>query len=182
MIREVLTYLNLKLETEGWFNTIHFLAEKVKKEQAVYPAIYNIMGEYAEINLDVTGSLCYWRKNGSVTFSQEANPTQAKGLQYNVVMPIKLICFVPKSLPYNDAYFADNLALDIIDLLTTTNSALKGLLLAKSARVVAKGYNTDARSVAIEEYDNVNYVPRYTHAYFSVDFEVEVKTNQYCEC
>jgi hypothetical protein len=163
----------------GYFNTVLGLAEKVKREEEVYPAIY-VGNEYKRINLDVNGSVCYWRKDGDVSFSSETNLTQANGLQYKISVPLKLLCFINKENPYNDVYFADNMAMDIIGYLTLTNSALKKSLLAKSARVQAKNYLTDSRAVASEEYTGLVFEPRYTHSYFSIDFEVIVIANQNC--
>ena len=180
MINQIITYLNTKLSDIGYFNTVYCLAEKVKKGEDVYPAVYNSFGEYIRLELDQKGSACYWRKNGDVKFSDEKNETQASGLQYNTVIPLKLVCFINKQSPYDDNYFADNLASDIIGYLTTTNAALKKSLLAKSVRITATKYSTDARVISADEYDNVNFEARYSHAYFSIDFEVEVKTNQNC--
>ena len=58
MIKDIITYLNLKLESVGYFNTIHCLAEQVKKGDKIYPAIYNGANEYQDIALnDNLGSL-----------------------------------------------------------------------------------------------------------------------------
>lgn len=180
MIKDGINYLNAKLEALGYFNTVLCLVEKIEREGRVYPAQYNGSNEYVEINLDTNGSICYWRKNGDVSFSEQENSTMACPLQYQNTLPLKLVCFVPKDAYSNDQYFADNLAGEIIGTLTTTNAGLKGFLKAKSARVAAVKYSTDARAVGAEEYDNINFEARYTHAYFSIDFNLVFITNNQC--
>lgn len=180
MIKDVINYLNAKIDALGYFNNILCLAEKIEREGRVYPAIYNGMNEYNEINLDQEGSICYWRKNGDVSISTQENSTMACPIQYQTSVPLKLVCFIPKDNYTNDQYFADNLCSEIIGYLTTNNAALKIVLKAKKATVIANKYVTDARSVGNEEYDNINFEARYTHAYFSIDYDLVFITNDQC--
>lgn len=179
MIKDVITYLNNRITTLGYFNDVLCLAEKIERESKVYPALYNNNNEYNQINLDVKGSLSYWRKNGDVTFSRQDNETSI-GVQYLGTIPLKLVGFIKKEAGTNDAYFADNICTSLIANLTVSNSALKQMLKAKRATITATGYNTDARSVVGDEYDNVDFEVRYTHAYFSIDFELTFTTNSQC--
>lgn len=179
MIRDVVTYLNNRIEALGYFNEVLCLAEKVEREGKTYPAIYNNNNEYNQINLDTNGSLCYWRKSGDVTFSKQDNETSI-GVQYLGTIPLRLVGFIKKESETNDAYFADNICTSLIANLTVSNSALKQMLKAKRATITATGYVTDARSVVGEEYDNVDFEVRYTHAYFSIEFELSFTTNSQC--
>jgi hypothetical protein len=95
-------------------------------------------------------------------------------------VPLKLVCFIPKTVYANDQYFSDNLSAEIMSYLTTNNSALKAAMKAKKVSIVATGYITDGREVGKDEYDNVSFEPRYTHAYFSIDFELKIVTNNQC--
>lgn len=180
MIKDTITYLNAKLSTLGYFNEVICLAEKIEREERVYPALYNGGNEYKEIQLDSYGSVSYWRKAGDVTISEQENLTLSKNVQYEMTVPLKLVCFIPKTVYANDQYFADNLATEIMSYLTTNNSALKSAMKAKKVSIVSTGYKTDAREVGSEEYDNINFEARYTHAYFSIDFELKIVTNNQC--
>ncbi len=178
MISDVITYLNAKLTTLGFFNNVICLAERIEREGRVYPALYASGGNYVEINLDNSGSTCYWRKNGNVSVNEEDN-VSGIGVQYRTNIPLKFVGFIPKTYADNQ-YFADNIIAEIIGNLTTSNSALKQALKAKVARVTATSYNTDGRLVGLEEYDNINFEPNYTHAYFSIDFNIIFVTNNQC--
>lgn len=180
MIKDGITYLNAKITALGYINNVLCLVEKIEREGRVYPAQYNGFNEYEEINLDNDGSLSYWRKNGDVSISKEDNTTMACPVQYKTTVPLKLVCFITKDAYSNDQYFADNICSEFIGYLTTNNSALKTAFKAKKATVTATRYKTDARSVGADEYDNVNFEARYTHAYFSIDFDLEFITNNQC--
>ena len=178
MISDVITYLNAKLEVLGYFNNIICLAERIEREGKVYPALYASNGEYAEINLDVNGSVCYWRKSGDVTVSEEDN-SSGIGVQYKTIVPLKFVGFLKKETS-DYQYFADNLIAGIIGNLTVNNSALKAALKAKTVRVTVSKYTTDRLTVGKEEYDNINFEALYTHAYFSIDFVLTFVTNTQC--
>lgn len=180
MIKDCIKYLNAKIATLGYFNEVICLAEKIEREERIYPALYSGGNEYKEINLDAYGSICYWRKSADVTISEQENLTLSKNVQYEMTVPLKLVCFLPKDVYSNDQYFADNLAIEIMSYLTTNNSALKSAMKAKKVTIFANGYKTDAREVGADEYDNINFEARYTHAYFSIDFELKIVTNNQC--
>ncbi len=179
MLSDVILYLNNRIESLGYFNKIFCLAEKIEREGRVYPAIYNTNNEYLEINLDEFGSVCYWRKNGDVSFSEQQSETSI-GTQYTSTIPLKLLCFIKKEDSTNDQYLSDNLSNSIISALTINSSVLKQILKAKRATVKATKYVTDHISVGNEEYDNIKFESRYTHAYFSIDFELTILTNSNC--
>ena len=178
MIKDVIVYLNAKLAVLGYFNNVICLAERIEREGKVYPALYAGRGEYAEINLDVNGSVCYWRKSGDVSISEEDN-NGGVGIQYKTVIPLKFVGFLKKETS-DDQYFADNLIAGIIGNLTVSNSALKAALKAKTVRVTVVKYTTDRLTVGKEEYDNINFEALYTHSYFSIDFNLTFVTNTVC--
>ena len=182
MIKDIITYLNAKIATVGYFDTVYCLADKIKKGDKLYPAIYNGANEYQDIVLDDNlGSISYWRKAGDVTISDEDNQTTAVGVQYNMTIPLKLVCFVKKeNNDTNDQYFADNLCASLIANLTTNTSALKTAMKAKKVSIIADKYVTDGRSVINEEFDNITYEPNYSHALFSIDFTISIITNNQC--
>lgn len=179
MFKPAIDYLNTKIETTGFFNEVNCLAEKIEREGKTYPALC-LGTEFKSINLDLKGSFSYWRKNGDVTISEEENLTGACSIQYNTTIPLKLVGFMRKDNPYNDCYFTDSIVMELISTLTTNNSALKGLMKAKSVRVSATKYVTDPISVANEEYSDNQFEARYSHAYFSIDFNLNIISNQNC--
>lgn len=177
-MKNIITYLNEKIALLGYFNNVICLAERIEREGRIYPAQYTTAGNYMEINLDQFGSTCYWRKNGEVTISEEDN-TGGVGVQYRTSIPLRFIGFIPKTYA-DDQYFADTIIGEVIGTLTTDNSALKSMVKAKIARVTATKYNTDGRLVGLDEYDNINFEPSYTNAYFSIDFDLIFVTNNQC--
>ena len=182
MVKDIITYLNAKINNVGYFDTIFCLAEKIKRGEDFYPAIYVGNNEYNDIVLnDNLGSISYWRKSSDVTISEQDNRTTAIGIEYKMTIPLKLVCFVKKpNDANNDQYFSDNLSASLIANLTTNSSALKTAMKAKKVSIVATQYNTDSLAVAQDEFDNINYEPRYTNSLFSIEFEVTVITNNQC--
>lgn len=182
MVKDIITYLNAKINTIGYFDTSYCLVDKIKKGDKLYPAIYNGANEYQDIVLDDNlGSISYWRKSGDVTITDQDNQTTANGVQYNMTIPLKLVCFVKKeNNDTNDQYFADNLCASLIANLTTNTSALKTAMKAKKVSIIADRYVTDGRAVISDEFENIDYEPKYTHSLFSIDFTVSIITNNQC--
>jgi len=182
MVKDIITYLNAKINTVGYFDTSYCLVDKIKKGDKLYPAIYNGANEYQDIVLDDNlGSISYWRKSGDVTITDQDNQTTANGVQYNMTIPLKLVCFVKKeNNDTNDQYFADNLCASLIANLTTNTSALKTAMKAKKVSIIADRYVTDSRAVIADEFENIDYEPKYTHSLFSIDFTVSIITNNQC--
>jgi len=180
MLSEVIIYLNVKLTDTGYINDVLCLAEKLEREGKVYPAIYNSKNEYVPINFDLNGSLSYWRKSGDVSISEEENPTSGYLVQYKTTVPLKLVGFIRKENAHNTATFSDNMCQNIIGVLTTSTAVMKQVLKAKRATLTATGYSTDWRKIASDEYDNIDFEVRYTHSYFSIDFNLVIISNANC--
>lgn len=155
------------------------LAEMIEREGRVYPAVYSANGDYKAIALDPNGSICYWRKNGDVSISEEEN-SGSVGVQYKTVVPLKFVGFLKKEIGKDDQYFSENIINGIIGNLTVNNSALKTALKAKTVRVSAVKYVTDGRQVGKGEYENIDFEPIYTNAYFSIDFELAIVASTQC--
>lgn len=180
MLSEVITYLNGKLSDTGYINDVLCLAELIEREEKIYPAIYNNKNEYVPINLDAKGSLSYWRKSGDVTISDEDNIASSCGIQYRTSIPLKLIGFINKENAHNNSTFSDTMCQNLISILTINTAILKQVLKAKRATLIATRYSTDARKIIGEEYQNVDFEIRYTHSYFSIDFNLVVISNSNC--
>jgi len=54
------------------------------------------------------------------------------------------------------------------------------MFIAKRATFIATGYSTDRKKIVGEEYDNIEFEPRYSHAYFSIDFDLTITRNNQC--
>lgn len=178
MIESIITYLNLKLSDSGYINDVLTLAKRIERETIVYPAIYT-SNEYSQINLDSQGSLSYWRLNNDIVYSEQPSTTTI-GLEYLTSIPLRLVVFAKKDSSLNNAYFEERLVIDLTKRLTTDTAYIKNILQAKKVLISAKKTNIDGRILAQEEYDKVDFEPRYDWAYISIDFEVSVITNQNC--
>ena len=178
MIQDTITYLNTRLESLGYFNEILGLAERIEKATLVYPAIYS-NGEYNQINLDSAGSLSYWRKNGDLSYSEQPSTTKI-GQEYIATLPLRFVGFMFKEDSLDDPYFAYNVAQTVIGTLTNNSVALKQSLKALRVNVSATKTSLDGRLLALEEYEKIDFEPRYNWAYLSIDFKVEIVTNQNC--
>ena len=178
MIESIITYLNLKLSDAGYINDVLTLAKRIERETHIYPAIYS-NNEYQQINLDSQGSLSYWRLNSDIVYSEQPSSTTV-GLEYLTTIPLRLVVFAKKETALNTAYFEERFVIDLTKRLTTDTAYIKNILQAKRVLISAKKTNIDGRILAQEEYDKIDFEPRYDWAYISIDFEISVITNQNC--
>lgn len=180
MLAEIIEYLNVKITDTGYINDVFCLAEKIEANGQQYPAVYNNNNEYSQIDLDLNGSLSYWRKSGDVNITDEENTTSACAIQYKTTIPLKLVCFVKKENAHNYSTFSDVMAQNLIGVLTTNSAVLNATAKAKRATLIATGYSTDSKKIIADEYDKVDWKPRYEYAYFSIDFNLVLITNSNC--
>jgi len=179
MIQDIISFLNIRISALDYFNQVKSLAFRIEKENKVYPAVYLNNNEYERINLDSFGSVCYWRLRSEPSFSEQES-TSTIGNEYLTTIPLVLVGFMKKEQATNDSYFAENVINTLIGSLTTTSVALKQALKAKKLSISAVKYNQDGRILAKDEFDNIDYEPRYDSAFFSIDFDVKITTNQNC--
>lgn len=180
MLQNCITYLNAKLSNLGYFNEVFCLAEKIERGGIEYPALYNGSNEYNEINLDAKGNTCYWRKYNDVTITEKTNATLSKSVEYDINIPLKLVCFIKKDIYNDNQYASDTFANEILQYLTTNNSALKNQIGAKKVLITSNSYKTDSLAVSKEEYTGINFKPRYSHLYFAINFELKITVNNDC--
>lgn len=179
MLEILISYLNSRITSTGYINSVMCLAEIIDKGEQSYPAIY-VKNDYVRIDLDKKGSLSYWRKNGDVSYSENENSSKVGQIEYVTSVPLKLVCFIKKDNTLNSPYFADNIVEAMKSLLSTNTAILNKALKAKKTLIVATKYNTNGKVVASDEYSGIKYEPRYTHVYFSIDFEIKIVSNQNC--
>lgn len=179
MLEILIEFLNSRIASTGYINKVNCLAEKIEAGGKVYPAMY-VKNEYKQIDLDLSGSISYWRKNGEISYSDSENSSKVGQIEYTTSVPLKLVCFVKKGTENNTVYFADSLVEVLKSALSSNTAILKTVLKAKKCTITATKYDTDGRNVSSGEYSGIEFTPRYTHAYFSIDFEVKVVSNQNC--
>jgi hypothetical protein len=177
-LKEVLQHINSKVSELNFFNKQIELAEKIEREGAFFPAIYNSKGEYDRIDLDKSGSLSYWRKNGDVTMSSQGSESTI-GQEFRKDIPLKFVGYLKKE-ESSDQYFADAVIDSIISVVTTSNSDVKKLLKAKRVFIVATKSVTDKIEVEKAEYETKVDTIRYQDCYFSIDFTLSIFTNSQC--
>lgn len=178
MIQEVITFLNTRIDALEYFKDIYCLAERIEREGKIYPVIY-IGNEYKQINLDANGSLSYWRKTGNIRYNSQESPTTV-GREYTTEIPLRLVVMMKKDVAHNDAYFAEKVSAELIGNLTTNSGALRQTLKAKNVIVSATQTFLDGRVLAKEEYDKIDFEPRYDWAYIGIDFNVNIVSNVNC--
>lgn len=178
MIDVIIQYLNQKIAATEYFVEVLGLANRIEREEKVYPAIY-IGNEFSRIDFDKFSSVSYWRMNGVVGVSDKESP-MIIGKDYTYTIPLKFVAFIRKDEAMNDAYFASKLIQGIIGVTKGNSLALSSTLNAQTATISVKSYNDDPIKVANEEYENIKFEPRYEYAMFSIDYEVTIVSNEDC--
>lgn len=175
MIAKSLNYINSKIETLNLFSVVLCLCEKIRKGEQQYPAIPNGK-EYNKIDLDKSDGKCYWRLIGDVSI-EEVERMNSCGVDYLFKAPLKLVCFIDRKKSNSTQ---EEIIGAIIKEVTTTNAFLQSELSAKRVRVICKSYKTDREELAREEYTNIDFTPKYSYLYFSIEVELSVLTSSNC--
>lgn len=177
MISTIIEYLNLQLESLGYFNKMLCLASRIERGGQIFPAV-QVQNEFTQINLDSYGSVSYWRLNGEPSYSESESTTKV-GNDYTSKIPLRLIGYIKRS-ETDSEYLSDIVIEGIKGVLTTNANSLRTTLKAKRINIAVVKSSTNWIDVASSEYTNVEFEPRYDTAYFSMDFEVTIISNQSC--
>lgn len=109
MLKDIITLLNSKLLTTGYFQSenIYALSELKKFSDETRPMLYCSNGEYKKVdNFDLDGSLCYWRLNSNISFeSAENNNLRANDKMVRVRIPLRLVAVVRRDSMTEDTSF-----------------------------------------------------------------------------
>lgn len=183
MIKATITYINGKLDPLNYFEKLYGLCEIIVKGDKTFPAEYKSKGEYKQISdFDKYNGVCYIRKNGDVSISDETNTLQACGILSNVNIPLKLVIIIPrKKLDCDDNYSEDVIAQTIIRALITRSPDFKVALNARQASINIDSYSTDSIAVMEGEYSNFGKKDiNYKFAYLSLDISVTALVTHDC--
>lgn len=177
MISTLIDYLNLQIESLGYFNKMLCLASRIERGGQIFPAVQT-GNEFQQINLDSYGSVSYWRLNGEPSYTETESTTRI-GNDYTTKIPLILVGYIKKSMTDSE-YLSDNVIEGLRGILTSNAASIKTALKAKRINISVVKSSTNWIDVANKEYTNIEFEPRYDTSYFSMDFEITIVSTQSC--
>lgn len=182
MLKNIITYLNLKLDLLNYFDLTRCLSElKGDNEGKIYPVEYISDGNYERIDFDNFDGVSYWRLRDEITSDRLTNIYKA-GKRIEVTVPLRLVFSVRRSkLSTDDAYAFDRIRQTIVKQFNIDDGTLKSSLLAEKVVITSPSANGDAKEVWDSETDNTGtFEPRLDFVYGSVDVDVVVTYKGEC--
>jgi len=193
VLSDVLNVLKGSLESTGLFYTIYPIAEiKRTIEQGrprTFPAAPKGQGQYINIELDSSGGMTYFRRNGSVNL-RAARADDIPRIQitscgkaddyYVMGYSFKQVCFIDKDKAgCIDGFEDDSLAYQIIAAVSDAEISINDVV---STSVTASQYETDRLKVLQGEYSNYSEINdlNYNYAYFSIDWDLQIIAKRTC--
>jgi hypothetical protein len=183
MIKATIEYINSKLAALNYFEQSFGLCEIISKGQKTFPAEYLNNGEYRQINnFDKYNGVSYLRKRGDISISDAENTIESCKLLNRVVIPLRLVCIVPrKKLDCDNNYSEDVIAKTIMREILAKGGNFKIALDARQARLQVDSYSTDSMAILNEEYSNYPKKDiNYKYAYLALDLTMTALVTQDC--
>ena len=174
----VIDHLNQQIGDDVYTERL-CLAEKIQKGEQQFPAVRN-GNDFDKIDLDKKDGIGYWRKIADVTLDK-ADSIYSCGISYTTSIPLRFVGFVKREkLPSPDQYTDDKLCQTIISRITTNSNLLRSALKAQKVEVLARSYTTDTEKIVREEYEEVQFKPRYAYSYIAIDVQLTITTSNNC--
>lgn len=181
MLNHIITYLNTRLATTGYFTRMYeFVELKPQKDQPVAP-MYYCNGEYKDVsNFDEEQGTSYIRLRSQIIITERTNTHVSGETLLNVSYPLRVVGVVKnKHLSDNTAFRSASLVQDIAMALTDTLAIqLNASLKSRSVDILASSLNTDSIAVMREEMPAVS--ERYEYTIVAVDINVNIEISQDC--
>jgi len=186
MLTDIFHVLKTNMEGLGLCGKVYPIVEIKRTIEdgrvRTFPSTPTGTGQGQQIELDVTNGMSYFRKDGAVSINQVQDQkfqltscAPGNDTIYSFRFFIKQVCFIPKRKADDciNGFEDDILAQRIIANLTD-----KGIIIAnaKSASLLASGYETDRIKVLNSEYSNADDINdlNYEYSYFSIQWDLEV--------
>lgn len=181
MLAAALNIIVPKLAAMNLFTKIYELVDITTDGEKTFPAHHIGGGQFEPIEYDSTAGMCYFRTNGKIQLNEitdeSKRTTSCAEPIYRMVVPLKLIAFIPKSKAPCDNAFGDHyFASEIISTLTQNQFALP----VKSGSFISTGYETDNMTVLKGEYSKPMKDLNYAYSYLSIDWNLELIASVSC--
>jgi len=181
MLNHIITYLNTRLATTGYFTTMfEFVELKPQKDKPVAPMAY-CNNEWIDVsNFDKANGTSYIRLRSAISITEKNNTHVSGETLLNISYPLRVVGVVKNShLLDNNSFRSINLAQDIAMAMTNTGAIqLNTSLKSRSVDILVSSLNVDAVSVMREEMPAVS--ERYEYTIVAVDINVNVEISQDC--
>lgn len=156
MTDSLITILNTKLITTGYFTKLFGLSEQVTKDGVTRPLLYKTRDERIEVtNFDELNGSVYWRKTGDIRVSEsleESLRSAEKLMQLSI--PLKLVAVGNREMmPDDNNVTAENFARSLFGTIAANlNGNARRILRAKTVRLSLTSISDNARSIMTSEF------------------------------
>lgn len=182
MIAEIINFINSELAALQIFTKFEGLTDKISRtdgdKKITFPALFE-GNEFTAINFDFTDGLAYHQLNGSASFA-EIDSVSGCGIEFEYVIPLKLVGFLNVSVLQNDKYLLFNLCESIAVNLMSNSTALKQSVKSRKVEIMSSSFDSNSESVFNDQFSGIDYKIDNNHAFISVDYEVKLTTSKNC--
>lgn len=177
MLSNIIPYLNIQLDTLGYFAKIWELCDQFEKDDKRTVQQYCGNGKFKMVSeWSNNQGTSYWRKTGDIRIAASDTDTMvACDRLLTVTIPLRFVGVIPKNrLPEDDAYSADRMAMTILTALSGSGASLKSIL--KSRKVT---FNVGTISDTIYKTEFSGEIP-FDFVCVGIDMDIEILINQSC--
>jgi hypothetical protein len=184
MFSDLMYILSDKLKDMSLFSDVIPMARLVRSEGNTFPVVYMGEGQGKPLNWDQTSGMCYFRKRGAVSFSQNTDrdfkiTSCDNSVVYDISIPLRLVVFINAGKAdcnneFSSDFFAEWIIGDISGGLNITG--------IREASLIATNIETDSIAVLNSEYSNASNIGdiNYEYCYLYIDFNLKIIANQAC--
>ncbi len=184
MIQPILTYLNTRLLTTGYFTQLYELVEtKQNPDKGRVPMHYCGKGEWKEVvNFDKHRGTSYWRITGNIPTVENTSTIVSNETLLDISFPLRLVACVHNShLSIDDKYRALRLSNDLIKVITDTSYILKSSLNARKVEFNVSTQIINPETIISEEMSGQTFTDmRYEYTIVAIDLIAFVEITQEC--
>lgn len=181
MLELIIRFLQANFQSVGYFDQVLSIAQKVKRDDKEFPAIYKEGDDLNQINLEP--SCIYFKKRGAIQRS-ESNEDAVSGCEHliTVSVPLQAIAYLPKNIFKTDnAFIDDKTTNNIANIIQNANwKSLQSAMKAQDVSVFVRELSDDKDALWRQEYKNIPLAVRHDYVYCSVSFDIVIKIDQSC--
>lgn len=178
MISGIISYINTRLETLGYFTKLHTLCEIVTKKsddgESSFPAEYCTNGEYKSIDIDFHKGILYHRLASNITQDELEEKLGGCDQELQRTFPMRLVFVAPKNALNQNDNFIDLKILDNIRAsITAANvKSIATALKLSNVEIRANEWTYNRDEILSDEYSEIEIDVPFDSILGRIDYDI----------
>lgn len=178
MLKSIVQYINTRLITTGYFNSMYELVELKPRTVGSAPVVYCTGGEYKDIDTEKNTS--YIRLLRAISISESPRKYRSGEVVLNVVFALRVVGLV-RNVAEDDSYKGMNLAEDISKVISANAHTLAPVINARTIDFIPTSLLVNSQELYGQEFPGTEKTDaRYEYTMAGVDFNVVIDITQEC--